>query len=301
MNDPKYDNWFTDADDLGKHRAPGLSGRSEAALKQARALAQAFYDGKGGSPHWANINRYGVSKDLLTRLDKPDSFDQGQTWLCGIATFVRVWAYDNPIEYVRFAIDMFEKGEGALAGHKKLGGKRIKPSKALLQSAAGDKVPVGDWIVLAPIREAFNDVFDYSADEGIFRIKSWNMPSDVVKEFKAAGYSKIIEKAGWGSGGLASIEEASDLYDKGWRVIILVHSDIISASKPIAGTRTIRTSNHWVGLDSAVDILRWGPEFRVKPFEVYSWNGKRKIPGWGGDIPFSVFNSYYFGYVAALF
>lgn len=301
MSDPKYDNWFTDADELGKHRATGLGDRSGSQLDQAKRAVTAFENRAGTSPHWTNLNLYAIAKDLKARLDNPDTFNQGQTWLCGIATFVRVWASDNPLAYVQLAIDLFEKGTGTMARHGKYEGKIIKPGTALLLSAAGNGVSHGDWIVLASLREAFNDVFDYSDDEGIFRIKAWNMPGDVSKEFKAAGYEKIVEKAGWGSGGHKSLEEASDLFDKGWRVILLVQSDIISATTPITGTRVIRTSNHWIGLNSAIDILRWGPEWKVNPFDVYSWSGPRKVPGWNKPVPMSVFDSYYFGYVAGLY
>ncbi len=255
----------------------------------------------GASPYWQRLNRDAIAKDVRARLEDPNSFDQGGTWLCGIATFVRVWASDNPLGYVQLVIDLFEKGKGQLAGHKKYGGKTIEPSDALLRSPAGDRVAQGDWIVLASIREAFNDVFDYTADEGFLRIKAWNLPSDVTGEFRAAGYSKIVNKAGLGSGGIKSLEEASDLFDAGWRVILLVHSDIIRSTTPLTGGRILRSSNHWIGLNSAIDITRWGPEWSVNPFQVYSWNGKCTVPGWQKPVPVSVFNDYYFGYVAALY
>lgn len=331
MSDPKYDNWFTDADQLGVPPA-GLKAATGAPAERAKAIIQTFYNRTGSSPYWKQLNRYAVAKDVLKRLTDPDSFNQGSTWLCGIATFVRVWAVDCPEQYAQLAVDLFEKGRGKLTGHKKYGGKEIVPSSLLLASAAANGVAHGDWIVLAAIREAFNSVFDYEADEGIGHIRAWNMPSDVEGEFKAAGYSKIISKAGWFSGGIGSLDEASELFEAGWRVILCVHSDIIGphassgpagTTPPIAntpenfgkiwrvnkgpdtppplGSRVVKYSNHWVGLNSTIHINRWGAEWTVSPFEVYSWSGKRTIPGWNKPCPLSLFNQYFFGFVAAKF
>jgi hypothetical protein len=300
MSDPKYDNWFEDAHELGQHRAPGLGVQSGPVLRAQQAV-DAFARRAGASTYWRYLNRLAVARDVRTRLENPNSFAQGNTFLCGIATFVRVWATDNPVGYAQLAIDLFEKGKGQIVGHARYGGKDIAPSDALLASPVGGGVPDGDWIVLASIREAFNSVFDYGADEGIFRIKAWNMPSDVGREFRAAGYTNIVEKAGLTKGGIQSLEEASDLYDDGWRVILLVHSDIISSPVPLTGGRFLRTSNHWIGLNSAIDINRFGPEWTIKPFDVYSWNGPYKVPKWGKPVPMGVFNQYYFGYVAGLY
>jgi hypothetical protein len=299
MSDPKYDNWFTDADQLGKPKTE-VTTPSSGGLDQAKAIIQAFYNRNGNSPYFTQLNRYAVAKDVMDRLSKPDSFNQGNTWLCGIATFVRVWAMDAPAQYAQLAVDLFEKGKGTLAGSKKHDGRAIEPSQELRTSPAGSGVSPGDWIILASIRESFNDVFDYSADEGIFRIKSWNFPSDVEGEFKASGYSKVRNNAGLSRGGINTLDEASDLFDAGWRVILLVHSDIISSTTPLTG-QIFRTSNHWVGLKSTVDVTRWGPEWKVNPFDVYSWNGPRRIPGWKAPVPLGVFNSYFFGYVAGLY
>jgi hypothetical protein len=333
MSDPRYDNWFTDTDQL-QIPTPGLKSKGGPAYDRAIAIIKAFANRNGGSPFWKQLNRYAIAKDIEARLKDPDTFNQGQTWLCGIATFARVWAIDCPEQYAQLAVDLFEKGQGTLIGAKKYGGKIIKPSKTLLESPAGDQVSHGDWIVLASIREAFNQVFDYQADEGLGHIRAWNFPSDVVGEFKATGYSRIISKAGLSSGGVGSLDEASTLFDDGWRVILLVHSDIVASRKasssgpapsrasipntpenfgkiwridkgpdtppPIKG-QTFRTSDHWIGLNSSITISRWGAEWMVQPFQVYSWDGKHTVPGWKAPVPLSIFNDYYFGYVAAKF
>lgn len=306
----KYDTgWFTDADELGKPQT-GLGKRDAAAVDRAKGLADAFGK-RGGKGAWPHVERAKVAAGLKYRLDNPDSFNQGQTWLCGIATFVRVWAYDHPVEYVQLAADLFEKGEGWLKGgpktlvDKRSTGEKITTSSDLLNSAVArisdkESLDHADWVVLAAIRESFNSVFTYGADEGPFHIKAWNFPSDVVREFKAGGYSRVISKAdGLGGGGYNNFVEATDLYDRGWRVILLIKSDLLKASA-FQNPGAVRTSDHWVGLNSTVFMSLPGPNCQVDRFEVYSWDGPHFIPPVGQKMAFSLFDKYYFGFVAGL-
>jgi hypothetical protein len=306
----KYDTgWFTDADELGKPQT-GLGKRDAAAVDKAKGPAEAFAK-RGGKGVWPHLERAKVAAGLKYRLDNPDSFNQGQTWLCGIATFVRVWAYDHPVEYVQLAADLFEKGEGWLKGgpktlvDKRSAGEKITTSSDLLNSAVArisdkESLDHADWVVLAAIRESFNSVFTYGADEGPFHIKAWNFPSDVVREFKAGGYSRVISKAdGLGGGGYNNFVEATDLYDRGWRVILLIKSDLLKASA-FQNPGAVRTSDHWVGLNSTVFMSLPGPNCQVDRFEVYSWDGPHFIPPVGQKIAFSLLDKYYFGFVAGL-
>ncbi|MEX2189034.1 MAG: hypothetical protein WD875_19660 [Pirellulales bacterium] len=303
----KYDtDWFTDADELGKKS--GLGTRNTPAVDRAIALAEAFGKRPGGGM-FKLLERQKIAKGLVKRLNEPNSFDQGSTWLCGIATFVRVWAFDHPVEFVTLAVDLFEKGKGKLVGHGKYGGKTITPSKELRDSppaklSNNDDFNHADWIVLASIREAFNDVFNYSADEGVFRIKAWNFPSDVEREFKAAGYTRVINKAanGVGGGGFQNFSEAADLYERDWRVILLINSRLLSAKpEDVASTGVLNTSNHWVGLNSSIVVNTFNNKALVYPFDVYSWNRIHTIPDWKKPIAFATLDVSYFGFVAGKF
>lgn len=299
----KYDtDWFTDADELGKKS--GLGTRNTPAVDRAIALAKAFGKRAGGGT-FKQLVRQKIANGLVKRLENPDSFDQGQTWLCGIATFVRVWAFDHPVEYVTLAIDLFEKGSGKLVGHAKYAGKTITPSAELKASppaklSNNDDFDHADWIVLASIREAFNDVFNYSADEGVFRIKAWNFPSDVEREFKAAGYTRVVNKAanGVGGGGFQNLSEAADLYERDWRVILLINSRLLGTKDEVGSIGAINHSNHWVGLNSSIVVNTFGNNAMVYPFEVYSWNRLVTVPTWKKPLPFATLDKSYFGFVA---
>ncbi len=306
----KYDiGWFEDADQLGKGQT-GLGARDAKAVERALALADAFGK-RGGKGVWPNVARAKVAAGLVKRLKEPDTFNQGQTWLCGIATFVRVWAYDHPVEYVQLAVDLFEKGEGWLKGgpkdlvDKRSAGEKITASSDLLNSAVArisdaESLDHADWVVLASIRESFNSVFTYGAEEGPFHIRAWNFPSDVVREFKAGGYSKVVDKAdGLGGGGFNNFMEATDLYDRGWRVILLIKSSLLSATE-FKNPGAVRKSDHWVGLNSSVFTTMPGANCQVQRFQVYSWDGPHFVPPVGTQMPFTLFDKYYFGFVAGL-
>jgi hypothetical protein len=292
----KYDiGWFTDADDLGKQQ--GLGARNDAVVKQALALIQDFQK-RSGSGEFKELDRAKVAAGVAARLRNPDSFNQGGTWLCGIATVVRTWAFDHPVEYAQFAIDLFEKGAGKMQGHSRYSAKSVQPSAALKASPPAAGVDQGDWIVLASVREAFNDVFDYTADEGIFRIKAWNFPSDVEREFKALGYTRIISKATpFKSAGYDRLMEASELYERDWRVILLINSRLLD-KKDIGQNAVINHSDHWIGLNSPITVSLFNGQQQVFPFQVYSWNGLYKVPRWDRPVALRTVLDSYFGFVA---
>ena len=296
-----YDqNWFTDADQLGKPKE-GLGQRSNTEVSKARALVADFR--KGTKQAFSHLDRAKVARGLEARLADPNSFNQAGTWLCGVATFVRVWAFDHPVEYVKLAVNLFETGSGRLEGHLKYGSKAITPSNTLKNCPPRSDMDQGDWIVLASIREAFNNVWSYTDNEGIFHIRAWNLPSDVVNEFRAGGYTRIRNKAnGLQSSGYNNLMEAVDLYDNDWRVILLINSRLLDEKK-ISGPGLINASNHWVGLDSDVTVLTFGDKPMVQPFYVYSWSQRHSVPNWTPPtpIPLETFNSCYFGFVAGHF
>jgi hypothetical protein len=292
------DNWFTDANQLSPKVKEGLGQRSTADVSKARAIVADFR--RGSKQAFSHLDRGKVADVLDARLSDPNSFNQAHTWLCGIATFVRVWAFDHPVEYVKLAVNLFESGSGRLEGQAKYAGKPIVPSNALKNCPPGLDMPQADWIVLASIREAFNNVWGYTNDEGIFHIKAWNFPADVVNEFRAAGYTRIRNKANWTApSGYDNLMEASDLYDSDWRVILLINDRLLD-DKQIKGPGVINTSNHWVGLDSDVIVTNYNGKQMLQQFDVYSWSGRITVPNWKEpkEIPLATFNACYFGFVA---
>jgi hypothetical protein len=257
---------------------------------------------------WLNLCRNKVADGLKSRVSLPWGINQMNTNVCGVAAFVRDWIKDDPVGYAWLGISLYEQGCGYL-GRGKYHGKDIRPSKALRNSRVphaspdngGTEMNHADWIVMASIREALNDVFNYTADEGPFAIKAWNFPQDVVNSFKAAGYTFIINDTDptktmpW-----SNLQQASNLFEDKWRVILLINARMLD-DNTINTQAVFDTSDHWVGLQSAMNLTLVGSEYRVSKFRVFTWSKDRTVPLAESlaSVPLNALLKNYYGYVAA--
>src|SRR5262245_7636996 len=191
---------------------------------------------------WLNICRNKVADGLETRIYFPDKLNQMSTNICGVAAFVRQWIKDDPVGFAWLGISLYEKAHGYI-GRGKFHGKEIMPSKELRNSPIpyqtienkpgfGIEMNHADWIVMASIREAWNTGFEYSAGEGIFAIRAWNFPSEVVATFKAAGYVNVVEDtAVLENKGVDNLIEASRKFQNKWRVVLLINARMLDDKK----------------------------------------------------------------------
>ncbi|MCP4118673.1 MAG: hypothetical protein GY737_25420 [Desulfobacteraceae bacterium] len=60
------------------------------------------------------FHRNVVENQLRDRLAHPWKINQGMTSLCGPAAFLYCIAVKNPGKYVKYIIDLYEKGEAAI-------------------------------------------------------------------------------------------------------------------------------------------------------------------------------------------
>ena len=256
---------------------------------------------------WLNVCRNKVADGLLERIMDPNKINQNHTNICGIAAFVRDWAQDDPAGYAWLGISLYEAGWGRIGRGSKLG-QKVQPSPSLKNSpipffdhgnGRGTEMNHADWVVLASVREALNDVFGYSAADLLEPLEGLTTPGEVVKAFKAAGYTSVIEKTSWASGeGFDNIKEASNLHATGWRVALLInermlHDDLIDTQASVA------TANHWVGLQTTIDLQLAGRDYIVSPFLVFTWGQVKRVPERLANIPFPAFLKNYYGFVAA--
>jgi hypothetical protein len=262
---------------------------------------------------WLNVCRNKVADGLENRIYFPNNLNQLSTNICGVAAFVRQWIIDDPVGFAWLGISLYETGCGYL-GRGKYHGKVIRPSKELLNSTIPN-TPIknrpgillekslemnhADWIVMASIREEFNSIFDYSADEGIFAIKAWNFPSEVIATFKAAGYVNVVDDTSWSkTKGWENLIEASNKFQNKWRVVLLINARMLD-DKTINTQAFIDTSDHWVGLQSAIHLTLVGSEHRIAQFKVFTWGKEKKVPAASSDVPLNALLKNYYGYIAA--
>lgn len=256
---------------------------------------------------WLNVCRNKVADGQRGNVWVPRGVSQNSTNLCGVAAFIRQWIEDDPVGYAYLGIQLYENG-AAYMGRGQYHGKEIRPSKELknstipfidLKNGRGEEMNHADWIVMASIREAFNSVFNYSADEGIFAIRAWNFPSEVVATFKAAGYVNIVNEAYWTTPqGYDSLKEASAKFQNKWRVVLLINADMLD-DKELASGSFVTTANHWIGLQSAINMSYTASEWRVSPFTVFTWGKDKQVPESLPHIPLAKLLRYYYGYIAA--
>jgi hypothetical protein len=207
MNDAKY---FTDAEELGT--AYGLDPQKSRRLLPARSLLDAF-DKQRPAGLWTHINRTQLSRELRARILDPNTVDQASANLCGVVSVIRTWAFDFPLEYTRFALDLYTRGKAQMIGRSARMARVVSPSTDLRHAPPPQGMAHADWIVAASVRESLNRVFDYSPGEGIFSIKAWTLPSDVERELKSLGYIRVRNKANVAqSSGYETLMEASQLY-----------------------------------------------------------------------------------------
>lgn len=239
-----------------------------------------------------------IARDLEARVKNPDAIRQKQTNLCALVEFARAWATDDPVGYVKLVTSLFENGFGYLSRGGSASGKMIKASSDLriqkLPGEGGNYIPFGDWVLLATLRENLNNVWGYSSDEGPGAIEAWNYPSDVVKSFKATGYTDVIDNTDWPSNqDFVNFAGAEMCYKNGYRVILLIHANMLSESTQGDWSAA---SNHFVGLAS--DIRRYGGKEDRFAFKVHTWGEVRWVPlnSW---ITKKDFERNYYGFIAA--
>ncbi|HJQ68327.1 MAG TPA: hypothetical protein VKA70_05120 [Blastocatellia bacterium] len=288
---------------------------AEDAINRAKQIIAQF-KGRGAQPTRSNINcakdgiwlhvcRNRVADGLEARVVNPNLIAQTKTNMCGIAAFVRQWAEDDPAGYAWLGITLYENGTGRI-GRGNLTGKEVFPSRDLKSSpipqwqtdGVWHEMNHADWVILGSIREAFNGLFTrYTANDPLEPLAGMTLPTEVVNAFKAAGYTSIINQTDWAIGkGFDTIQEASDLVDAKWKVVLLINSNLLR-------TRTIDTQgavgDHWVGLLSTIQMNLVGKDYNVNPFQIFTWGGTMYVPERNVPFPLTTLLKHYYGYVAA--
>ena len=265
------------------------------------------FDGRWGAGVWPHINRSDLAAGLRERLNNPSALHQGNTNLCGVASFVHEWLKDDPIGYVWFAICLFEQGVGNFS-RKGQGSLAIRPSQELKNSViakvnrneAATLAPA-DWIVMASLREDLNLSLNYRADEGwLFwdDMRGLSSVSDVVKLFKRAGYQDVRDYANWWSKRSAQhLEIAGKYVAANYKVVLFIDYRLLSKAKQDTEA-VVATANHFVGLTSPITF---DGKRNYLTFNVFNYGNIQPVPEGGGWMPVKTLERHYYGFVAAKF
>jgi hypothetical protein len=245
--------------------------------------------GSGGGL-WLHIKRTDLAVGLRARVDNPDLISSIETSLCGPAAFAHGLAIDDPVSYVKAAIDLWETGSAVI------GTQSIKPKKDLktYKLPATTTINPADWILLASMRDTDNWFFDYQ-EEGD-DLSAITMPHTMEKWFKQAGYTEVLNDTNVvACKDLANARKASSLLGKGYKVCLFINSDMLYASKH---NNASLIPDHWVGLVTGITItgIEADPASKVS-FKVYTWGRVQSVPQ-SGDLSIKHFLNNYYGYIA---
>jgi hypothetical protein len=256
-----------------------------------------YWVGKATGSKWPNLNKEKVRAGLHARIDNPNLIRQESTNLCGVASFVRDLAYDDPCQYGLLGALLYEGGWGNLGKRRVT---RIEPSSPTRMERVpvrnGKEMDHADWLVLASVRDAFNSApYVNDAFEGLRGMTLQAMP----QYFKAAGYEKVYYQFhAVNPQGVKNMEQASGYFRSGYAVALLIHSSLLSTS-----TRVLPIGQHWVVLRSPIELnYVWKPgQAGVRIEKIWSWGEEHTVPKFGSQryMPLTDFAAYYYGYVAA--
>lgn len=241
---------------------------------------------RSGWIYFPKLNRNEVGVGMLMRIANPGILKQGGASLCGPAALLFNVAHDNPAQYARFAIDLFEKGRA------RIGRLLIEPGKDVrnfLPPTASSMHQV-DWMTMASIRDSENWVLDYDTYEKAFA--GMTLPGELAHWFRLAGYSDVREETNlYFNKGTGTIDDANRLFAKGYVIVMFINAQMLEAKNQ---TESSNIPNHWVVLRSEID--RTGGKVKL---EAFTWGvGKYQIPGVGDQLSVDDFLKNFYGYVA---
>lgn len=274
-----------------------------ASIDDARTLINEF-EARTKNGVWSGVTKADVVAGLRDRLNNPNHVSSRKLNLCGPAAFVRNLVMDDPVNYVKIVVGLFEDGRAYI------GSKTVTPGKDLLKYTPPTKVEAdtthnlgeafnrADWIILASLRDSDNSFLDFqSVNDSAAGI---TMPHTMVKWFKEMGYTDIKNETNiLFRKDLANAKEATRLYSNNYKVCLFISADMLSTKEQ---SNWSATPDHWVVLASAIKFTGTGLESDPAAgvdFKVFTWGKVQNVPV-DTTKPLSIadFLPNYYGYVA---
>src|SRR5262249_23695717 len=109
------DQTFTDSKDLDDLLGEGSTGRPANTAKrdEAHKLVD-YWLNKATGTKWPRLTKWRVTRGLHSRINNPDNIYHHSTNLCGVASFARELAWDDPVQYALLGALLYEGGWGNL-------------------------------------------------------------------------------------------------------------------------------------------------------------------------------------------
>jgi hypothetical protein len=253
-----------------------------------------------GRSYFSRLERDEIGLGMLMRLAYPGLLKQGDASVCGPAALLFSVLSDNPVQYARYAIDLYEKGKGnigrILVEPSKDVRSHLPPSTALIHAV--------DWMTMASLRDSENYFMGFDSLEteiGNLKIPGESsktqlagitLPGELAHWFRLSGYSDVREETNLVSNkGTRTVDGANALFAKGYRMVLLIGAQMLESKEQTDGSRV---ANHWVVQRSLINTS--GGSVSAK---VFTWGqGEYNIPQ-GAELSVADFLKNFYGYVAA--
>jgi hypothetical protein len=227
-----------------------------------------------GASRW-KINRADLAKRLRELVNDPNLVTQGWINLCGPAIFFHVFVRRDPVGFVRYAADLYEKASANIGSLKvKPGGDLLNADYAKIKAKqGGDPTPVAEWMCMSALRDSENAVLDFEGDPSE-SVSGITTPGELADWLKAAGiYNKVSDEGNWvGSKGFNHAMALRPVPNRD--ILMLINAKIID---PYHKKKALldRFPNHFVQLLSQIHTTNRGTVW----FHYWSWAEVMPKPG----------------------
>lgn len=231
-----------------------------------------------------------VNQELVDRLALKTYPTQGDSSLCGPATFFYCLLIDYPNLYKKAVAELWKEGNTTVSNLQIEPNARTKNPKDLFRGQKRLRIPAIDWITLASLRDSANNIMSYSSP--FDQAAGITLPVDIIDWFKKAGYRHvetfILDRA-------TNIVKINGYQSNpNYHVISLVNAGFISGQNLL----TVNHPNHWVVWKDELRNSDGSPiRSDIKPSDVV----ELKLFTWGevarplkSNLTFSEFQKYHF-------
>ncbi|MBL7933620.1 MAG: hypothetical protein JNL60_17080, partial [Bacteroidia bacterium] len=222
---------------------------------------------------WPSIGLAKLKDDLTFRLNNPLTTDQKTTPLCGPAAICFNLANDSSgLTLATFVKKLYENGEATVNG------KLFKPRPSLLLSTVPPSMNYADWIVMASIRDVYNQYFPVY--NGMPDITGITTPPEMTAWAKVFFNRQAPFQLSLLNAGFNKILEAGRAYTNSGVAYLLIDAQLINKN-----AASSFYPNHLVSYLSPIKI-NWG--------NWYEWNGGHIVfncQSWGTKIEKSLSES----------
>lgn len=228
------------------------------------ALADFRRSSKPGT--WRYVDKASLLADVQATVANPYAVNQDFTPLCGPAAIVFEFARTDPARYVAVCQELFEDGSFQARTE------RVEASATLRNSRPNRTTTPADWILMATLRDAENELFDVEGDSNAF-VMGITTPGEMAGwAEEVLGFDTVSYESTYLYGEFDALRSARRAVDRGGVAFLMLHSDVLDGRRP-----AVDFPNHWVAfqgnlfVDEGSDPWWFDVDNGRVRFDCYSW------------------------------